>query len=102
MSIARLLTWNIRFDSQPDGLTVPESLASLPDPLQTPPFMAQKGEQPWSARRIPIAQHILDIGPSVVALQEVLIRQLTDMSELLGDDWSWVRLLLRVVYPSSH
>lgn len=28
-----------------------------------------------------------------VGFQEALVRQVTDLAELLGDDWAWVRSL---------
>ncbi|KAG8861491.1 hypothetical protein FRB96_002940 [Tulasnella sp. 330] len=62
----RLLTWNLRFDSQRDDISVKETLESLPDPLIAPKFMGHK------------------------RFQEALLRQVHDLKELLGDEWDWV------------
>ena len=53
----RLATWNLRYDVQPDAIPVPKSLAALPDP-RTPPPQILRGEQPWSARRVRVAQRL--------------------------------------------
>lgn len=55
----RIGTYNLRYDSKPDNITVAQSLASLPDPLQAVPYLAESGEQPWSTRRLHIAEQIL-------------------------------------------
>ena len=69
----RIATFNIRYDCKPDNISVQESLsASLnTDPLKEVAFQSLKGEQPWSARRIRIASHILDEG-AVLAGQLLL------------------------------
>ena len=53
----RLATWNLRYDTQPDGIPVSTSLAALPDPCVAPPQVL-RGEQPWSARRVRVAQRL--------------------------------------------
>ena len=53
----RLATWNLRYDTQPDGIPVSTSLAALPDPCVAPPRVLH-GEQPWSARRVRVAQRL--------------------------------------------
>jgi hypothetical protein len=58
----RVATHNLRFDSMPDNITVQESIAALPDPLMQPVFLGLSGEQPWSTRRLKIAEHILSEG----------------------------------------
>jgi len=55
MSRLRLATWNLRYDVLPDNVPVSASLAALPDPLR-PPRALLVGEQPWSARRVPVAR----------------------------------------------
>lgn len=64
----RLGTWNLRFDSMPDNITVRESLDALPDPLVQPAFLNLTGEQPWSTRRIKVARRLIGEG---VVLQGV-------------------------------
>lgn len=105
----RLVTYNLRFDSIPDKVTVQESLNLLnsTDPLQQPLYLDINHEQPWSVRRIRIAEHLLSEGIilagealpvsmhlftyfGVLGLQEALIRQVHDLAQLFGKDWSWV------------
>ncbi|KAA1471978.1 mannose-6-phosphatase [Dentipellis sp. KUC8613] len=86
----RIASWNLRFDSMPDNITVQQTLAALPDPLQQPAFLNLTGEQPWSTRRIKVAQRLLGENIVLAGFQEALVRQVNDMAELLGTDWSWV------------
>jgi len=87
----RLCSWNIRYDSQPDNITVAQTIASLPDPLLEPSlYYADPKERPWSLRRIHIAGEVLQQGVNLVGFQEALIRQVNDLHQLLGDDWGWV------------
>ncbi|KAJ7263436.1 Endonuclease/exonuclease/phosphatase [Mycena rebaudengoi] len=86
----RLVTYNLRFDSQPNNITVQQSLAALPDPLVQPAYLALTAEQPWSTRRLHVAQHLLSEGIVLAGFQEALVRQVKDLAELLGSDWDWV------------
>ncbi|KAJ7836915.1 Endonuclease/exonuclease/phosphatase [Mycena olivaceomarginata] len=86
----RLVTYNLRFDSMPNNITVQQSLASLPDPLIQPNYLSLTAEQPWSLRRIRVAEHLISEGIILAGFQEALIRQVLDMAELLGSDWDWV------------
>jgi hypothetical protein len=107
----RLASYNIRFDSRPDDITVQQSLKSLKDPLQEPVYQDTTTEQPWSTRRVRIAEQLLKDRVDVVGelngmfdqiymlihfkgLQEVLSRQAHDLAGLLGEDWSWVHCYL--------
>ncbi|KAF8963085.1 Endonuclease/exonuclease/phosphatase [Flammula alnicola] len=92
----RFVTYNLRFDSKPDNITVQQSLNALAsvDPLQQPTFFNITKEQPWSVRRLRVADLLLseNIVLAVVQLtgfQEALIRQVRDLAELLGDEWAW-------------
>ena len=58
----RISTYNLRFDSMPDNITVQQTLANLSDPLVAPTYLGLLGEQPWSARRIKVAQHLIHSG----------------------------------------
>ncbi|PSR74723.1 hypothetical protein PHLCEN_2v9602 [Hermanssonia centrifuga] len=89
-SSMRISTYNLRYDSMPDSITVQETLASLPDPLVVPQYLGKSGEQPWSTRRIKVAQHLLTEGGVMASFQEGLVRQVNDLQQLLGDDWSWI------------
>ncbi|KAI0771037.1 Endonuclease/exonuclease/phosphatase [Trametes elegans] len=86
----RVATYNLRYDSQPDDVSVQASLDSLPDPLEQYAFYAKKGEQPWSTRRVKIFQHLQREGVVLASFQEALVRQVNDLAELLGDGWGWV------------
>jgi len=86
----RLATYNLRFDSQPNDIAVQESIKSLQDPLQEPAFQSVTTEQPWSTRRIRVAELLLREGTAVAGLQEALSRQVSDLAELFGEEWSWV------------
>ncbi|CDO77744.1 hypothetical protein BN946_scf184993.g7 [Trametes cinnabarina] len=86
----RIATYNLRYDSMPDNITVQQSLASLPDPLQQYTFFGKKGEQPWSTRRIKVWENLESEGVVLAGFQEALVRQVNDLAELLGDGWGWV------------
>ena len=58
-----MVSYNLRYDCKPDKITVKESLAALQDPSQEPSYLSLAGqEQPWSSRRIRIAQDLLSEG----------------------------------------
>ena len=54
----RISTYNLRYDSMPNNITVSETLSALPDPLSPPTYYGAKGEQPWSTRRVKVYQHL--------------------------------------------
>lgn len=64
----RIATYNLRFDSQPNNITVQQSLDALGDPLQQPVFQQIKTEQPWSTRRIRVAEHLQREGVVIAGL----------------------------------
>ncbi|RDX39955.1 hypothetical protein OH76DRAFT_1413263 [Lentinus brumalis] len=86
----RIASYNLRYDSQPDSITVQQSLDSLPDPLQAPTYYGKKGEQPWSTRRVKVYQNLNNEGIVLAGFQEALVRQVTDLATLFGDGWGWV------------
>ncbi|KAG5727472.1 hypothetical protein E4T56_gene12036 [Termitomyces sp. T112] len=86
----RIVTWNLRFDSMPNNITVQQSLDSLQDSLLQPTFLALTTEQPWSTRRIQVAEKLLSSGISLASFQEALVRQVQDLAELFGPEWSWI------------
>ncbi|KAF4603101.1 hypothetical protein EYR38_003506 [Pleurotus pulmonarius] len=86
----RAVTWNLRFDSRPDNIPVSQSLASLGDPLQQPAFLNGSNERPWSTRRLRVAEHLLGEGIVLAGFQEALVRQVNDLAELFGSEWSWI------------
>ncbi|KAM6492297.1 Endonuclease/exonuclease/phosphatase [Amanita muscaria] len=88
----RVVTYNLRYDSQPDNLTVQDTFNSLPDPLVEPKYLAVTQEKPWSTRRIRIAHDLLSAGIDIACFQEALVRQVNDLAELFGSDWDWYGL----------
>ncbi|KAF8895853.1 hypothetical protein CPB84DRAFT_1781971 [Gymnopilus junonius] len=87
----RIVTYNLRYDSQPDNISIQQSLDSLPDPLQQPSFLSHNGkERPWSRRRLGVAQRLLSEGITIASFQEALVRQVRDLAELFGSEWSWI------------
>ncbi|KAJ6574569.1 Endonuclease/exonuclease/phosphatase [Mycena capillaripes] len=86
----RLVTYNLRFDSKPDNITVQQSLANLSNPLVQPHYLSLTTEQPWSLRRLRVAEHLISEGVILAGFQEALVRQVDDLAELLGSDWDWV------------
>ncbi|KAJ7062649.1 Endonuclease/exonuclease/phosphatase [Mycena amicta] len=89
-----LVTYNLRYDTRPDNITVAESLASLPSTLPTPAggYLPSRSEEerPWSLRRLRVAEQVLGGGADIVCVQEALVRQVRDLQELFGEDWEWV------------
>jgi len=63
----RIATYNLRYDSEPDQITVQQSLDALKDPLIQPPFLKYIDEQPWSTRRIRVAEQILGEGTVIAS-----------------------------------
>ncbi|KAJ7581202.1 Endonuclease/exonuclease/phosphatase [Mycena floridula] len=86
----RFASWNLRFDSQPDNITVQQSLAALPDPLAQFKFLNITTEQPWSTRRIRVAELLLSEDIVIAGFQEALVRQVNDLVTLFGDDWAFI------------
>ncbi|KAM5546045.1 hypothetical protein V8D89_000171 [Ganoderma adspersum] len=86
----RISTYNLRYDSMPNNITVSETLSALPDPLTPPTYYGAKGEQPWSTRRVKVYQHLDQEGVILAGFQEGLVRQVNDLATLFGDGWGWV------------
>ncbi|PIL28903.1 hypothetical protein GSI_08949 [Ganoderma sinense ZZ0214-1] len=86
----RISTYNLRYDSMPNNITVAETLSSLPDPLTPPTYYGDTGEQPWSTRRVKVYQHLDQQGVVLAGFQEALVRQVDDLATLFGDGWNWV------------
>lgn len=62
----RIATWNLRYDSKPDSVSIQDSIKSLPDPLTEPNGYSNViGEAPWSTRRIKVAQILISEGVSI-------------------------------------
>ncbi|KAF8295421.1 mannose-6-phosphatase [Clavulina sp. PMI_390] len=87
-----ICSWNLRYDSQPNSVTVAQSIANLPDPLKAPArYLTNTNERPWSERRIPVANTLSQSSSDIIGFQEALKRQIDDISELLGEkEWDWV------------
>lgn len=89
----RFLSYNIRFDSKPNNITVAETIDSLPSSIPSQPssFYAGADTEPaWSDRRVRLANDILFNRVSFFGGQEVTIRQLDDLQELLGDEYAHI------------
>ncbi|KAL7265977.1 hypothetical protein RUND412_011492, partial [Rhizina undulata] len=89
----RLLTWNLRYDSLPDGIAVNDTIRSLPKAVPNDTSVVYYGaptELPWSTRRVWIADEVLFAGVDVFAVQEALKRQVEDLQILLGSTYSHI------------
>lgn len=54
------MSLNMRYDSQPDGRSVQDTIGNLPDPLRTrTSYYPKTNERPWSERRIAVANEAL-------------------------------------------
>jgi endonuclease/exonuclease/phosphatase family metal-dependent hydrolase len=88
----KIASWNIRYDCLPNNITIQESLDALVNPMIPPKsyFNGASKEQPWSTRRISVAQTVKSLNPDIIGFQEALIRQVSDLQELLGEEWGWI------------
>ena len=87
----RIATWNLRQDIFSNLVSVSDSIANLPSRNNAPVYLiASWIELPWSVRRIRMAQYLETKAISVIGVQEALVRQVKDLSELFGSDWAWV------------
>lgn len=58
----RLLTWNLRYDSQPNSISVEDTIASLPEGMPMDSgvkYYDSPVEMPWSTRRIAVANDVI-------------------------------------------
>jgi hypothetical protein len=89
----RFLSWNLRYDSQPDTIPVSRTLSQLPTCIpadETVRYYCTPREVPWSTRRIAVAQEVAFTIPSIIGVQEALVRQVHDLSQLFGSSYSWI------------
>lgn len=68
----RMVSWNLRYDSQPNNITVEESVSALPDPLQGVDYLNITSEQPWSTRRLRVVELVLSEGVILAGTLNVL------------------------------
>ena len=70
----RLATFNLRYDVLPDTITVQQSLdaQSAIDPLLPPKYLGVHKEQPWSLRRLRVAEMLLREDIAIVGEYECL------------------------------
>ncbi|KAG7833055.1 hypothetical protein KL943_004503 [Ogataea angusta] len=82
----RIQSWNLRYDSMPDDITVGETIAALnstvPIDTQTT-YYSNYTEQPWSTRRIGVKNEVLFNEVDLFTVNEGLHRQVEDLKELL-------------------
>jgi hypothetical protein len=71
MNRLHLASYNLRFDSMPDGISVADSIAALPGPLEAPKYLRKTGEQPWSTRRMRVAHKILSRAVDILCTSAV-------------------------------
>jgi len=84
------MSFNLRYDSQSDPISVQETIQNLPDPTRPRAcYYDQTGERPWSSRRIAVANEIMFNRVDLIGFQEALTRQIQDLQELLGNDWAY-------------
>ncbi|CCH44434.1 Glucose-repressible alcohol dehydrogenase transcriptional effector [Wickerhamomyces ciferrii] len=92
----RLQSWNIRYDSLPDGTSVDSTLGSLDQsiPQDGGPYYADYEEQPWSKRRIGVVNDVIFNRADIFTVNEALKRQVDDIKELLnqlsGQTWDYI------------
>ena len=74
----RFLSYNVRYDSQRNDITVQQTLDSLPAGLPTKPspYYGRTGERAWSERRIGVVNDILwpnvDVVGSLVSFSRMV------------------------------
>ena len=81
-SSMRISTYNLRYDSMPDNITVDESIAALGDPLVVPNYFNLSGEQPWSTRRIKVGERLLSEGGIMASESDLVRAYLTRLNAL--------------------
>ncbi|KAG7796190.1 hypothetical protein KL929_003381 [Ogataea haglerorum] len=85
-STIRIQSWNLRYDSMPNDITVGETIAALNRtvPLDTQTkYYSNYTEQPWSTRRIGVKNEVLFNEADLFTINEGLHRQVQDLRELL-------------------
>jgi hypothetical protein len=90
-SYLRLATWNLCYDSKPDNISVNDTISSLPPLFPTDDkisFYSNASETAWSSRRIGVANEILFSRADIFCAQEALLRQVTDLEQLLGSEYA--------------
>jgi len=84
-----IVSWNLRYDKLPDSISVSESLKTMPGALDKPNFTNATDEQPWSTRRLKVAQQLLTEDIVLAGFQEAVERQVLDMRKLL-EGWDYI------------
>ncbi|KAH3666456.1 hypothetical protein OGAPHI_003452 [Ogataea philodendri] len=83
----RIQSWNLRYDSKPNDITVQQTIeglnSTLPIDVDTKWF-SNYTEQPWSSRRIGVKNEVQFNNPEIFTVNEGLHRQVEDLKELLG------------------
>lgn len=61
-TMLRVMTYNVRYDSMPDTISIQETINTLPKGLPKGPqhYYNDISERPWSTRRIHVANDILE------------------------------------------
>lgn len=73
----RIMSFNVRYDSIPDGISVQQSLKGLSRGVpQEPAYYSNTTEQPWSLRRLYVANDILFNKVDLFGSPSILLVQL--------------------------
>lgn len=87
----RVGSFNIRYDGNSRR---PVPIGEGAGEREGPPFQGGivngSGEQPWSTRRSYLTDQLLWADLDIMGLQEVLVNQLHDISQLVGDSYGYV------------
>ncbi|KAK7203392.1 plasminogen-binding protein pgbB [Myxozyma melibiosi] len=82
----RILSWNLRYDSKSNKITVDETIDSLNATIPNDDevsYFTNYTEHAWSDRRIGVSNEMLFNKPDVICVQEALHRQVEDLLDLL-------------------
>ncbi|ODV83613.1 hypothetical protein CANARDRAFT_186197, partial [[Candida] arabinofermentans NRRL YB-2248] len=84
-SIIRFESWNLRYDSMSDSISINETISSLNSTIpQNVTYYTEYEEYPWSDRRIGIKNDVIFNKVDIFTVNEGLERQVNDLSTLLN------------------
>ncbi|KAK9462598.1 Endonuclease/exonuclease/phosphatase [Lipomyces oligophaga] len=89
--ILRTQSWNLRYDSKSNSISVPITLTGLDSDVpysDNITWYETYTEQAWSTRRVGVASNIEFLSPEVLCMQEALHRQVVDLAGMMPQyDW---------------
>jgi len=93
----RLQSWNLRYDSKNDGISINDTISSLNQSVPNDSevtYYSNWEEESWSKRRIGIANDVIFNKADIFNVNEALKRQVDDLKYLLtkisGNKWDYV------------